>query len=219
MKNKNLTNRITLAAMFAAIAFIMAAIGHFIPIPKVAGILSYDPKDSVIVISGFILGPWFAIGETLIVSFIEMLTISATGIYGFIMNAVSTLAFALPPVFVYKAMRSKKGAVAGLLTGVAAMAGIMVLWNYIITPIYMNIPREAVVPMLWSVFLPFNAIKGGLNAALAMLLYAPIMNALHSGKVLETGGGKKRFSPVWTVGALAFFVTLVLLLLALAGVI
>ena len=36
----------------------------------------------------------------------------------------------------------------------------MLLWNYLITPIYMGMDREEiVVPMLIPVFLPFNLVK------------------------------------------------------------
>jgi riboflavin transporter FmnP len=54
----------------------------------------------------------------------------------------------------------------------------MILWNYLITPMYMGVPREAVVEMLVPVFLPFNLIKGGANAALTLLLYKPVIYAL-----------------------------------------
>ena len=217
---KDLTKRIAAAAMFAAAAYIFALAGHFIPLPKVEGILSYDPKDSVIVISGFLLGPWFAAAETVIVSFIEMITISGTGPIGLLMNTVSTLAFALPPAFIYKKFRTKRGAFAGLYAGIAGMTGAMLLWNYAITPIYMNVPRDVVVPMLWSAFLPFNLIKSGINAALARALYAPVTNALRGIKLVPSvDGEKKRFSPGWTFGAAAVIVTFLLLLLALAGAI
>ncbi|MDL2214544.1 ECF transporter S component, partial [Clostridia bacterium OttesenSCG-928-O13] len=59
-----------------------------------------------------------------------------------------------------------------------AMTGVMLLWNYFITPLYMGFPRDAVAAMLLPVFLPFNLIKGGLNAAITMLLYKPLVMAL-----------------------------------------
>ena len=41
----------------------------------------------------------------------------------------------------------------------------MLLWNYLITPIYQKMPREAIVDLLLPLFLPFNAVKGGMNLA------------------------------------------------------
>ena len=56
--------------------------------------LSYEPKDVVIAIGGFLYGPLAALGISLVVSFIEMLTISSTGWIGFVMNFLSSAAFA-----------------------------------------------------------------------------------------------------------------------------
>jgi len=61
----------------------------------------------------------------------------------------------------------------------------MLLWNYLITPIYMGMDREEiVVPMLIPVFLPFNLGKYILNAALTMLIYKPIVTALRKANLL-----------------------------------
>ena len=54
----------------------------------------------------------------------------------------------------------------------------MLFWNYLVAPIYMGYPRQAVAQLLLSVFLPFNLIKGGVNAALTLLLYRPLTAAL-----------------------------------------
>ncbi len=54
----------------------------------------------------------------------------------------------------------------------------MMLWNYLIAPIYMGYPREAVVELLLPAFLPFNVIKSGLNAAITMILYKPVVTVL-----------------------------------------
>ena len=38
----------------------------------------------------------------------------------------------------------------------------------------MGYPREAVAELLIPAFLPFNLLKGGLNAAITMLIYKPV---------------------------------------------
>lgn len=78
------------------------------------------------------------------------------------------------------------GAVGGLLAGCLLMVIVMLLWNYLITPIYMGYPREAVAEMLIPVFLPFNLLKGGLNATITMLLYKPVVSALRRGGFVES---------------------------------
>ena len=42
----------------------------------------------------------------------------------------------------------------------------------------MGCSREDIVELLLPAFLPFNLIKGGLNAAFTLLLYKPITQAL-----------------------------------------
>jgi len=61
---------------------------------------------------------------------------------------------------------------------VIIMIGIMILWNYIVTPGYMGVPREVVVNMLIPVFLPFNLLKGLYNAAITMLIYKKLASIL-----------------------------------------
>ena len=208
----------TTVAMFCAISFIAVLIGRLVP--NVAGFLSYDPKDAVVVIAGFILGPAASVIVSAIVSLIEMLTISTTGPYGLIMNIVSTCAFAVPAAWFYRRYHTRKGAIEGLVIGTVIMVICMLIWNYVVTPFYMGVDRAVVAGMLMSVFLPFNLVKGGINAAITLLIYAPVVNTLRKAKLIEpsASGGKKTFSMGFTVFALAVLITFVLLFLVLAGV-
>ena len=58
------------------------------------------------------------------------------------------------------------------------------LWNYLLTPIYMGYPREAVAAMLPTVFFPFNLIKGLLNAVILILIYKPVVRGLRKAKLV-----------------------------------
>lgn len=169
-------------AMFAALAYILMVVGR-LPISTVS-FLKYDPKDVILVISGFVLGPMPALLVTVVVSLIEMLTVSSTGIIGLIMNVLSSAGFACTAAVIYKKRHSLKGAALGLVLGVVTMVVLMLLWNYFITPYYMGYPREAVAAMLVPVFLPFNLGKYILNAALTMLIYKPIVTALRKANLL-----------------------------------
>ena len=86
-------------AMLCAAALILVAL---VRIPIVL-FLKYDPKDIVIVLGGFIYGPMTSALISLIVSFIEMVTISSDGILGFIMNVIAGVSFSCPAAFIYKA--------------------------------------------------------------------------------------------------------------------
>ena len=217
-KQRVSTRTMAVIGMFSAVSFIAVLIGRIVP--TVAGFLSYDPKDAVVVIAGFILGPLASVAISVIVSFIEMITISATGPYGFIMNIVSTCAFAVPAAWFYRKHHSQKGAVLGLSLGVVVLVICMVIWNYVITPFYMGVPRAVVAGMLTTVFAPFNLAKGGINAALSLLLYRPIVGSLRKAGLVEESKSshKKSFSAGLTLFAAAVLVTFALLLMALMGI-
>ena len=208
---------ITMLGMMSAIAFVAKLISSVFPV--VSGFLSFDLKDVIIVIAGFMSGPLAAVIITVIVSFIEMITISSTGLIGLVMNVLQSCAFAVTAAVVYRRNKSIKGAITGLVSGVLMMTAVMLLWNWLITPLYMKVPRDVVVGMLAPVFLPFNLIKGGINATLAMLLYKPIVTTLRKAKLISessSGGGR---TAKWGIAAVSamLLITFVLLALVLAG--
>ena len=219
MKEKMSTRYMAAVAMFAALSFVSVLIAKVIP--NVEGFLSYEPKDAVIVIAGLLYGPLTSVLISVIVSLIEMLTISSTGPYGFLMNVISTCAFAVPAAWYYQKHKTQKDAVIGLCFGVITMVVAMLLWNYIITPFYMGVSRETVAGMLMSVFLPFNLVKGGINAGLTLLLYKPVVGALRKAGLAQpssTGSDKRVFNPGFTLFAVAVLVTFVLLFLTMIHV-
>ncbi|MBQ6375071.1 MAG: ECF transporter S component [Clostridia bacterium] len=202
------TKKLTLMAMLAAMAYIAMLVTR--PLPQVAGFLSFDLKDVVVVLSGFMLGPLPALLITLVVSLLEMVTVSTTGFIGLLMNVLSTGAFALPPAIIYRRSKSLKSAAIGLAVGVVAMTALMLAWNYIITPLYMKVPREVVAGMLIPTFLPFNLVKGGLNAGIAILVYKPVTDALRRAGLLMPSSNSdhvRRFNLPMTIAAVVLVIT------------
>jgi riboflavin transporter FmnP len=171
------TRKIVLMAVLCAIAYLCVFIFRISIIPA-APFLSYEPKDVILVIGAFLFGPLEGIVMSVCVSLVEMVTISSTGPIGMIMNIISSCAFCGVAGLIYKKKRTMSGAVIGLACGTLMMTVLMVLWNYLITPLYMGTPRDVVADMLLPVFLPFNLLKGILNAAVTLLLYKPISNIL-----------------------------------------
>lgn len=189
------TKKLTTLAMLCAVAYIAMVVGR-LPMSSV-DFLRYDPKDIVITIGGFIYGPAAATVMTLVVSAIEMVTVSTTGIIGFVMNVVQTCAFACTAAFIYKKQHTQSGAVIGLAAGCLIATAAMLLWNYALTPIYSGMPREAVAAMLLPVFLPFNLLKGSINGALTVLLYKHIVKALRAAKLVPPSeSGKEHKSSI-----------------------
>lgn len=209
-------------AMITCLAYVVMLVSKLMP--SVNDFLDFDFKDVVICIGGFVYGPAAAAAVSLVVAFIEMITISTTGPWGFLMNFLATASFCCTACFIYKKHHTMKGAVIGLILGVIALVCVMLLWNYLVTPIYQKVPREAIVDMLLPVFLPFNAVKGGMNLAATLLLYKPVVTALRRAKLIPESehaappvAGKKRLG--MTLVFLFVLATLVLCALALAKVI
>lgn len=211
--NISKTKKLTTIGMLCAFAYVATVIGR---IPLVL-FLKYDPKDIIIAISGLIFGSLTSFSVALIVSLIEMFTISENGILGFLMNVISSCSFACTAAFVYKKKRKRSGAIIGLFCGWGCMVLVMLLWNYLITPIYMGYPREAVVELLIPAFLPFNLMKGGLNAAITMILYKPIVIALRCARLIETNqiNSKIKLNVELILIALLVIITCTLLILSI----
>ena len=187
-KQKLTTKELTTLAMLTAIAYTLVAT---IRIPIVL-FLKYEPKDVVITIGGFLMGPGAVLISSAVVAIIEMFTISDTGIIGCIMNLLSTCSFAFTAAYVYKRRHTMAGAIAGLIVGAVVMVCTMLLWNYLITPLYMTgTSRSDIAGMLVPVFLPFNLLKAGLNSGFILLLYKPVVNGLRRAGLLPTASTQK----------------------------
>ena len=216
------TKKLAVLAMLTALAYVVMWISKILP--SVNDFLDFDFKHVVICIGGFIYGPVSAGLITVVVCFIEMITISGTGPWGCLMNIIGTASFCCTACYVYKKNHTMKGAVIGLSLGVIVMTALMLLWNYLVTPIYQGMPRSAIADMLVPVFLPFNLVKGGMNMAATLLLYKPIVGALRHARLVPESethaapvGGKKKLG--FTIVALFLLATFIFLALVLAGVI
>lgn len=206
--------KLVLLSMLAAAAYVIVAL---VRIPVVL-FLKYEPKDVIITIGGFLLGPMAAFAVSALVSALEMITISETGPIGCLMNLLSTCSFACIAAYIYKRQHTLKGAVIGLSLGSVGMVIIMLLWNWLITPLYMGVSRNVVEGILLSAILPFNLLKAGLNTALTLGLYKPLVTALRRAGLAEQRKETANTSR-WGVILLSavLLVTCILLLLVLQG--
>ncbi len=221
MKEKKIdTKKMVGIAIFAALAFVVALVCQVIP--PVAGFLSLDAKDAIISIAAFIYGPVSAIIISFIAAFVELVTISTTGWYGFVMNFASSAVFSFTAAIIYKKFRSINGALVGYISAIAATTSVMLLLNIFVTPLYMQqngIPLDSagVIAMIPKVLLPFNFAKSLLNSAIAMLLYKPLSSALRrTGLVLGKKSGmqfNKTTVLILIVGAVCLAAAVTILML------
>ena len=184
-KVNNNIKKITVIAVLCAIAYLVSFIFPF----KVS-FLTFDLKDAIIAISALMYGPIAGLVSSVIVPFLEFITTSETGIYGLIMNFLSSAAFSVTAGIIYKYRRSFSGAILSMCASVLAVTAIMLLANLFITPYYMGVERGMVVELIPSLLLPFNLIKSVINASLTLLIYKPITAAFGRMGMIE----RKTFS-------------------------
>lgn len=221
MNKKINTKTLVTLAMLCAVAYMLMFITR--GLPPIVQWLKYDPKDVIITIGGFIYGPFSALLVSAVVSVIEMVTVSTTGWIGMIMNILASGMFACSAAVAYKKKHTLKGAVLGLMLGCILTTLVMLLWNYLITPIYMGVPRSVVADMLIPVFLPFNLLKTVANASLTMIVYKPLVKALRAAKLVSFSASAEKVDnnskfKIIAISSLAF-ISCVLIVLVINGII
>lgn len=143
---------------------------HF-PIFPVISFMEYDAGDIPIFLCTYLFGPLYGIIIGVIASVIQGLTVSATsGWIGIIMHIFAILGYTVTAGLIFRNKDSLLNLIIAGVFGVLVMTIFMVGWNIIFTPIFMNVPRSAVIELLPYIIL-FNLIKAGLNTVLTLILY------------------------------------------------
>ena len=208
--------KLSVTAMLCALAYLCMFLFKF----KV-GFLTFDFKDAILAVIAFLYGPLYAVISSIVVALLELVSVSETGIYGFIMNALASAAFTAVCGLFYKYRRSLLGAVLGSIAAVLAMTAVMLVANIFITPYYMGVARDEVAAMIPSLLLPFNLIKGIVNAAITMIIYKPITSALKKSKLMAGDSSKKtdikKFIPLSIVALILLAIAVIVILFVLHG--
>ncbi len=162
---------LTQMAMLAALSIILVYAIHF-PIFPSAPFLEYDPADIMLILGTFMYGPAAGLLLTAAVCVIQGITVSAaSGIIGILMHFVASGSYVLLAGLVYKRNKTPKGSVLAVVAGTLARCVTMLIWNILLTPIFMGVPTEAVLAMLLPVILPFNLIYAAANSIVAVVVF------------------------------------------------
>ena len=191
MKKQMSIQYLTRIAVLSALASIL----FLIEIPVVA-FYKLDLSNLPVLLGAFSMGPAAGLVILLLKSFIGML--HSTSMYvGELADFIMGAAMVLPAALIYKANKTRKGALVGMVTGTLAMIIIAVLVNWkIMIPFYMSaygMPMEAVVGMAtaavpfvnteWELLLyvtaPFNLLKGVVLSVLTYVMYKRLSPLLH----------------------------------------
>ena len=159
------TRRIAMYALFVALAMVTSFIEF--PITPVTW-LKYDPSGIVCLIAGFAYGP----AAAAIVSVLGFVPHMFANPWGSLMAVLVALFLSVPAAFIYRKIRTRKGAAIGILVGAVLVS------NLIVTPIYAHMTYQAVAAMILPILLPFNVAKMAIHAVITFLIYKPISNLL-----------------------------------------
>lgn len=178
-------NNLALTGLFVAIAYIAVALFE-IPLLPGADFLKYDAKDVFFVLAACFLHPLYILLMCIVVPFLQLITISKSGIIGFIMNFIGCVSFVLPVAIMMQKQRNKRNLLIGLILGILCLSITMQLWNYIFTPLFVpSMTRDKLLPFMLRFVLPFNLLKGFINLVLSLSLYMSIWPIMQKTNMLN----------------------------------
>ncbi len=215
MKKVNV-KAIAVTGVLTAAAFLLTFVFRF----KVS-FLTFDFKDTLIAITSLTYGFPYGVASAFLVALIELLTVSETGIYGFLMNFLASGTFALVCGLIYKQKRTFKGAILSLVLAAISVNIVMITANIFITPLYMGVDTDAVISLILPLLLPFNISKTVINSAATLLLYKPITSALKRYNILSGEPSSKtslKSVIIATISVLIIVLTVLYITLKLNGV-
>jgi riboflavin transporter FmnP len=196
MRQKGL-NTIIKISLLSVMAFILMFFE--IPLPIFPSFLKIDLSDLPALFGAFALGPAAGIGIELLKNILHIVFKGTqTGFVGELANFAVGATLAVTAGTIYRANKSKKTAILGLVVGSIVMSVVAAVLNYtVLLPLYAKVykaPIDAFVAMgatvnpniktvkdlvMWSIF-PFNLLKGIVVSAVTVPLYKRVSPMLHN---------------------------------------
>lgn len=191
---KKNTSMIVKVGLLSAISFVLMYLEFSVPF--FPSWLKFDVSDVPALLGAFAIGPLAGAIIELLKNILHIaLKGTTTGAVGELANFFLGAAFVVPAGWVYMKNKTKKGAIIGLIIGVI---GLMVLGSfanyYVFIPAFGKImPLEQIFKVasmankyivdtktyiLYAV-IPFNLVKGIIEALITILLYKRLSNILH----------------------------------------
>ena len=171
MKRTTYIDRMVKLGMLTALSIILVYAIHF-PIFPSATFLEYDMADVPILIGTFLYGPWWGLALTAMVSLLQWLLVSPQSLWvGAVMHFLATGSYVVAAGLIYQHKKSRGTALFGMALGALLQTLMMIPMNLIFTVHFFGVPREAVIALLPTAIIPFNAIKTVANSILTFLLY------------------------------------------------
>ena len=180
--DKEKTLQLVQKAMLTALAIVLMFIVRF-PLLPAAKFLEYDMGDVPVIIATLMFGIPSGILMLAAEALVQSLTVSAASSWeGFVMHFLSSSLFLIVTYVFYtlgkKRNKSKLFLITGLAVSTVATAALMIPLNLIFTPMYLGVPIQAVKEMMLPVIVPFNLIKGAINAIASSVIFLPLKKIL-----------------------------------------
>ena len=188
MKNK-LIKKISVCSIFGALGFVLMLLEFPISF-LIPSFIKFDFSEIPAVIATFAYGPLYGILVCLVKNLLHLFVTSTLGV-GELSNFILGAIFVGTAGIIYKRLHNRKGALIGTLIGALTMAVLSIFTNYfIVYPFYAEVfmPMETIINMykellpiadnLWKALiifnLPFNFVKGVVDAAICFVVYKKI---------------------------------------------
>lgn len=194
MRDEKLVKLIKIS-LLSVMAFLLMYIE--LPIPIFPDFLKIDISDLPALLGAFALGPIAGVVIELFKNILHGMLATKTAFVGEVANFLVGSCLVLVSGYIYKARKSKGGAIAGLLIGVICMSIFAGILNYfVVLPLYekvLGFPVATVIEMgskinhnivdlnsfiIWSI-IPFNLLKGIILSAMTLALYKSVSPILH----------------------------------------
>lgn len=189
MRDKKI-NRLVKVAVLSVIAFLLMFLEFAVPI--FPSFLKIDISDLPALIGTFALGPVAGISIEFLKNILHGIFAGQTAFVGELANFIVGTVLVVTAGFIYKARKTKKSAVLGLISGTITMSIAAGLINYfVLLPLYQrafNFPISQMVAIagkingnitdVWTLILlsivPFNLIKGCVLTVITLLIYKKV---------------------------------------------
>ena len=188
MIKKNV-REIAASAIFGSIGFILMLLEF--PLPIIPSFIKFDFSEIPAIIMSFAFGPLWGVLVCLIKNLLHLFVTTSLGV-GELSNFILGAIFVWTAGFCYKKNKTRKGALIGSVFGALTMAVISIFTNYLFVypafSVIYGLPMNAILGMYKAILptvdglfealvifnLPFNFVKGILDAAFCFVVYKKI---------------------------------------------
>lgn len=175
-KNTNVwsTKQMVIMALMCAIGALLS----FVEFPLLPGVtwLKFDASNMPAMVVGFGFGPGAGVAVGIVIAIIHGLLMA--DFTGALMNILCVTCFVLPAALMYHKKRTYPVAIAGLVLSIITATLAAIVGNLILTPMWLGVPLDAVIAMIIPILIPFNLLKGLINAVLTLIIYKSISNLI-----------------------------------------